>query len=301
MDNLQKYIEIIDYDGIEKYSDGDIEKELLDIVKENSNYEHILMNDNRWPLLYHLSKERQNAFSWIPFNSESNLLEIGSGCGAITELFCEKLKEVHCVELSKIRSEINYFRNKRFDNFKIFVSSIENFSLDVKYDYVTLIGVLEYSGLYIKSENPYVRMLELCRDKLSEDGELIIAIENKFGIKYFSGSREDHTGNYFDSVVNYNGKTFVNTFSKFELTNMLKEVGFSNIEFYYPYPDYKFASVIFSDDRLPYSGEVNYGFNNYDQDRVVLFNELLALNNIIESNLFDIFSNSYIVKAKINK
>ena len=54
---------------------------------------------------------------------------------------------------------------------------------------------------------------------LSENGKLFIAIENRFGLKYWAGAREDHTGNYFESLEGYFGNERVKTFSKKELNS----------------------------------------------------------------------------------
>ena len=43
---------------------------------------------------------RENILSWIPFTGEEKVLEIGSGCGAVTGALCERAKEVTCIELS---------------------------------------------------------------------------------------------------------------------------------------------------------------------------------------------------------
>ena len=40
------------YTGADYYSDGDIEDELLEIVKQTNDYHEILANDDRWPILY---------------------------------------------------------------------------------------------------------------------------------------------------------------------------------------------------------------------------------------------------------
>lgn len=59
-------IDLSMYEGKDVYSDGDIEDELLDLVRTKNEME-ILSNDNRWPVLYHLSPIRRNILSWFPF------------------------------------------------------------------------------------------------------------------------------------------------------------------------------------------------------------------------------------------
>ena len=48
------------YSGTDAYSDGEIENDLLNLVKDEENVDRILQKDNRWPVLYDLSPVRQN-------------------------------------------------------------------------------------------------------------------------------------------------------------------------------------------------------------------------------------------------
>ena len=52
------------YKGSDCYSEGDIEDELLKIVKSGKNIDEVLGNDNRWRILYHLSPLRHNIINW---------------------------------------------------------------------------------------------------------------------------------------------------------------------------------------------------------------------------------------------
>jgi len=62
---------------------------------------------------------------------------------------------------------------------------------------------LEYSGKYGKGDNPYLDMIKESKSFLKKDGILIIAIENRFGLKYWRGAPEDHTNILFDSLEGY--------------------------------------------------------------------------------------------------
>lgn len=128
-----------------------------------------------WPILYHFSHIRENILSWIPFTGEEKVLEIGSGCGAVTGALCERAKEVTCIELSMKRSKINAYRHQDQDNLKILVGNFQEIekNLTEKYDYITLIGVFEYGESYIRSENPYVDFLRIISKHLKPDGKII--------------------------------------------------------------------------------------------------------------------------------
>ncbi|KOS66605.1 methyltransferase type 12 [Lysinibacillus contaminans] len=283
------------YSGQDLYSDGDIENELLEIVKNNQDYNEILENDSRWPILYHLSKDRGNIIEWYPFDKNSKVLEIGAGCGAITSTLAKLTGHVTCVELSKRRSLINSYRNQDCDNVEIIVGDFNQIEFEHKFDYITLIGVLEYAPSFSESNKPFHELLTYVKSLLKPNGKLFIAIENRFGLKYWAGAREDHTGKFFDSLEGYYDSNRVRTFSKNELLNILKDVGLEKSKFYYPIPDYKLPYQIFSDTRLPQIGELRNLIHNFDQDRVQLFNEEKIFDTLIENEKFGFFANSFLV------
>lgn len=104
------------YSGTDLYSDGDIEDELLEIAREYSeeSLNQVIKNRKSWPILYHFSDIRKNIISWLPIQKSDNILEVGSGCGAVTGGLAEKAGKVICIELSKKRSMINAYRNQNF-------------------------------------------------------------------------------------------------------------------------------------------------------------------------------------------
>jgi len=283
------------YTGADHYSDGDIEDELLEIVKNDDDFSEILSKDDRWPILYHLSPIRQNIINWYPFRENASCLEIGAGCGAITGALCESLDKVKAVELSKRRATINYERHKHYDNLEIIVANLNDVVFEEKFDYITLNGVLEYAGSFTKTAEPYKDFLKQIKQYLKPDGKLIIAIENRYGLKYFAGAREDHTAQYFDGITGYQGVDSVRTFGKKELETLLQESGYPVQEFYYPHPDYKMPLEIYSSEWLPGPSSFLSPAPNFDYERMALFDEPEAYKGIIENGQFEFFANSFLV------
>ena len=76
---------------------------------------------------------------------------------------------------------------------------------------------------------------------------------------------------------------------------IFKNCGVEQFNFYYPYPDYKFMTTLYSDVYLPGKGELCNNLRNFDSDRMVLFNEKNAFDGVIEDGYFSVFSNSYMV------
>ena len=287
-----------DYMGQDLYVDGSEEK-LLNIVQKHSQeeYEKVIEEECSWPILYHLSHMRSNVIEWLPFNSSQKVLEIGSGCGAITGTLAEKVRRVDCIELSRQRSLINAYRNKEKDNISIRVGNFQDIEkkLEEKYDYITLVGVLEYADSYIQGEKPYHTFLNMIKNHLALDGKVVIAIENKFGLKYWAGCKEDHLGRYYVGLEGYHGTNSVCTFSRDELVHMAHECGFNEVDVYYPYPDYKFTQVVYSDEYLPKLGELNINYRNFDGERIVNFDESKVFDEIIKDGKFPFFSNSFLI------
>ncbi len=290
------------YSGDDNYSDGSVEDDLLDIVRHNDNYELVLREHNEWPYLYHLSLLRHNLLEWYDFNPGASLLEVGSGCGALTGLFCDKCHDVTAVEFSRKRSIINAVRNKSHGNLKIIVGDFNKIQLSKRFDFVTLIGVLEYSAIYMpSSDEPFRDMLVRAKSCLKSDGQLILAIENKYGLKYWAGHPEDHTGKLFDGITGYPTTIAARTFSKNALEDLLENVGFSKCEFYYPFPDYKLPTYVFSDEYLPSSIQFRLDSHPYDLDRHQLFSENLAAFALSQDKLWPFFANSFLVFATLKE
>ena len=75
--------------------------------------------------------------------------------------------------------------------------------LPCDYDYVLLIGVFEYGQSYIPTQTPFEDFLKINQKHVKKDGNLVIAIENKMGMKYWAGCVEDHLSQFFAGIEDY--------------------------------------------------------------------------------------------------
>ena len=288
------------YIGEDRYSDGDANEErLMRIVQEHSpeEYGRLALREGSWPLLYHLSPIRENIIRWVPFRPGASVLELGAGCGAVTGALLNRGLKVCAVDLSLRRCRINAARHRDCDDLEICVGAMEDVLRGIgrKFDYVVLIGALEYAAMFSDASHPQAYMLNLIREVMTPDGELYVAIENKLGLKYFAGCREDHTGRFFEGPEGYPHQDGPLTFSRKELWALFSECGFSG-EFYYPYPDYKLPIKLFSDNWLPAQGELNRNWQNFDADRLQLFDESRAFDVMLRAGLFPEFANSFLAR-----
>lgn len=301
MDNKERIGQVVldysNYPGKDLYSDGNVEEELLELAVSGYDFEMLMKNDCKWPILYHLSPARENIVEWLPIGKTETVLEIGSGCGAITGALSRKAAKVTCIELSKRRSLINAYRHRDDENIEILLGNFIDVyeKLTGTYDYITLIGVLEYAQSYVGGEKPAQKLLEMAKKLLKPGGKIIVAIENKYGLKYWAGCKEDHVGKFYKSMEGYEAADGVRTYSKGELEEMTKDCAFAESVFYYPYPDYKFPTMIYSDSYLPQAGELSNNIRNFDMDRIMNFDETKVFDNIVRDGLFPVFSNSFLL------
>ena len=83
---------------------------------------------------------------------------------------------------------------------------------------------------------------------------MLIAVENRYGLKYFCGAPEPHTGIPFSGINGYPYGSSGYSFSRKEMIDILESAGFRHYKFYYPLPDYKLPQLIYSQDYIPQAG-----------------------------------------------
>ena len=287
------------YPGEDLYSDGAIEDEMLAIARDHApeEFNQVIAERESWPILYHFSHIRENILSWVPFKGDEKVLEVGAGCGAVTGALCRNAGEVTSIDLSMKRSRINAYRHRDQENLKILVGNFQEIekNLTEKYDYITLIGVFEYGEAYIQSEDPYVDFLKIISRHLKPDGKIILAIENRLGLKYWAGCTEDHFGTLFEGLEGYPRTKGVKTFTRKEFRQILKQAGDLKASWYYPFPDYKFPMTVYSEEYLPKKGELNRTEYNFDRFRLQLFQESPVYDTLLDNDLYQEFANSFLL------
>jgi SAM-dependent methyltransferase len=294
------------YGGIE-YSDGaDIEDRLLrdvlsctDLTDGSDQLRRRIVD---WPSEYHFSPLRANLLR--PFNFKGlRVLELGCGCGAITRFLGEAGAQVVAVEGSPRRAAIAAARCRDLPNVSVYCDNLVDFSASFEFDVVTMIGVLEYSRLFVSGDDPVQRCLQLAAGHLDDVGALYVAIENQLGLKYFNGCREDHAGiAYFGINDRYRENTAV-TFGRRELARRVGAAGFGSVEFYFPYPDYKLPEVILTEAAFVHEeirvGDLLYRMRSRDNGAPFTpsFDENLAWQVLVRNGIAADLSNSFLVRA----
>ena len=218
-----------------------------------------------------------NILNWYPFEKNQRVLEIANEIEKLTEMLRKKCNIVKSI---KQLSELDY--------------------IEEKFDIVTMIGINEYQKIDL--ENLVIRLEKV----LNPDGKILIAVDNKFGLRFWAGNPEKILNQKFTSLIGYNNETLkTETYTKKYIENILKGIGY-NTRFYYPLPDYKLPNVIFTDEQLPKYNSIDK-YNPYFLEKSdILFNEIDVFREILKTNkeMFTFFANSFLVeitKGKCNE
>lgn len=273
-------------------ADAEVLKELYETIKQNSkaDYAGIIEQRASYPYLYHLSQIRENLVSFLPFDKDMRVLECNPECGALTGKLLAMTGGVTVLAENELQEKILRER---------FKEPQEREKLDIRKQ---LPGREQFDVILIAGHfYRWEKQLPALRDLLVPGGKLYVADANRIGLKYLAGCQEEYCGGYFTGIDGYPDEAAVGRFgrsySRAEYTGLLQDAGFGGLTFYYPYPDHKFPSVIYSDEWLPQKGELAEVRSNYDRDRVACFNERVMFDSLLEEGVFQMFSNSFLIEA----
>jgi SAM-dependent methyltransferase len=305
------------------YSDGQATEIYLDEVlssvtdlSSESKELHDCIRD--WPSEYHLSGLRANLLKPLDLGKAKRVLELGCGCGAISRYLGELGIEVDAVEGSPVRAKLAAKRCQDLPNVTVSTANFNDLELPKNYyDAVLYIGVTEYAGRFSDAQSDQaavVNLLQNARSATHENGQVVIAIENRLGLKYLMGAHEDHYALPFVGVDGYPESQGIRTYDYEQWLELLDQSGLPNSKFLLPFPDYKIPTVILSDqaaggnDGLSSSiaeklarGELDWRSYDYSSDFSIGPNETYIWQGIAQAGCLHQFANSYLIVAGSNE
>ncbi len=227
---------------------------------------------------------RADARFFLPLHRDSFIIDLGCMWGSLTLPLAEQCRHVLGVDQTLETLLLNYYRAKDLHQNNITFMGGDIRKLPVRSacaDVAVMNGVLEWLGLeteYVveqfwgkratREENRLGSKgpRELQREGLMEafrvlkpGGTLYLAIENRFGLPYWLGSPDDHSGLKYNSLlprgladlysrsaIRQSYRTY--TYSARALRRLLGEAGFKELEFLTGFDTYGQPSTIFALD-----------------------------------------------------
>ena len=246
--------------------------------KYGTDFRRALRENKRLEYLQALAVLRENLLEWYAFRPQGRLLQVGADSGALTELFVRRLASVTVLDESEENLEVV---RRRFQGREGLSSAPACVRADLvsfaerageegrSFDYVTIAGT--FSEQYPKADQ-----IAAARSLLAPGGVLIVAACNPFGAKYLAGAPRDAV-----------------CASRRELQKLLP-----GGRFYYPMPDYRLASELYSDAYLPQKGDLCGALAVYDYPAYLLMDVGGLYDAACEDGRFDQFANSFLVFEK---
>ncbi len=242
------------------YSDGeDTEQALAKILRNardrSSQSSELEAQITDWPTEYHLSSTRANLLRPLDLSGCSRVLELGCGCGSISRYLAEQSHlTVDAVEGSPVRAALAAERCKDLPNIRILTANFNQLRIPAQsYDLILFVGVLEYAGRFAddKSDQQAVLdLLKLAKQALRPSGVVLIAIENRTGLKYAMGAKEDHYAVPFVGLDDYPDAAGIRTYDHAQWHALRKQSPFLALKTLLPFPDYKIPHLLIDGDAM---------------------------------------------------
>ena len=234
------------------YADG-AETELLALFRtvedRQVGSDELAAEIRDWPTAYHLAPERAVLLNPVIIGPDDRVLDVGAGSGVNTRICADRGAAVTAVEGSAARAELIAHRCAGLEGVDVLCGPLDGLGSDRfgVYDVVLLVGVLEYAGTSHGGRGGPAAFLDQVVDALAPGGVVVLAIENRLGLKYLLGFPEDHLGLPWVGWEGYrDGEP--TTWSRRELAQMLADAGLPAQKWLYPFPDYKLPTAVLAEE-----------------------------------------------------
>ena len=203
----------------------------------------------------------------------------------IAEALEEKGVDVTCILLRDLEN-----KQKIYDEF------IDNNAI---YDIMIAIDVLEYAA-DLEQSLTYIRNL------LKPDGKLILAADNRLGIRYFCGDQDAFSGKNYDGIENYRhllpwemesmeGRAY----SKAEWIKFLERAGFYKHRFFSVFPRISNPQLLLAEDYEPNESLDIRVFPEYNNPDTVFLMEEELYPSLMKNKLLHSMANGFFVECPL--
>lgn len=211
---------------------------------------------------------------WYPFKAEAQVLCVGEKQEPILEMLREQQLQVTSV------------------------ARIEDCGME-KYDYIIAIHAIEN----VKSPEGFMKA---CRERLHAEGKLLLAMDNRLGIRYFCGDRDPFTERNFDGIENYrragSGKQNEHEgrlWDKATVESALGISGFSMRQCFSVFPDIDTAQLLYAEDYLPEEALSIRCIPMYHYPDTVFLEEQYLYESLIKNGMFHQMANGYLFECSL--
>ncbi len=222
------------------------------------------------------SPKREAGLELLELEGDEICIDYGCMWGALTIPLAKRTRFVLGVDQT-LHSLIFLRRRIEDENLKNIDLLCENLNriitFENKFDVAIVNGVLEWipekgeielkryydkkikKNYYYNPKNMQIAFLKKVYSNLNKKGKLYLAIENRYDYKMFLGMKDPHANLVFTSILPRKVANFISLkkidrlyvnwlYSFSALKNILKDIGFSTVNLFSCFPDYRFPEFI---------------------------------------------------------
>ena len=225
---------------------------------------------------------RKGLLQWYDFRKDSRILFVGEPEDALLEMLTEQSQQTVCVSMEQT---CDAQWEQRHTAFFVYIVSDRTLELHPHPDQVL-------SGWH---------------SLLKPDGQLLLGMNNRLGIRYFCGDRDIYTQRNFDGIENYRSVYAKQedvfrgrSYSGAELREMLSRSGWLNYRFYSVFSDLENPALIYAEDYLPKEDLSCRAFPCYHYPKTVFLEEETLYGSLVSNGMFHQMANAYLVECSLN-
>lgn len=237
-----------------------------------------------------LSRQAYSFLAWYPLQRSWRVLEFGAGYGEVTGFLCEKSACVDVVEMREERRELIAERCSRYENLTLY-PSLDHIEENQRYNCILLRGTLEELCTGTAYREKASTLLGQVYERLEPDGRLLLAVDNRLGLRNFCGEVRGSRERPFAQLNrDYEERS---TFTRAELEELLRGAGFEQSKCYYPLPDYRLTQVVYTDEYLPGRNLNERLIPYHDRVGTCVLSEYELYPDVTANGLFPAMANSF--------
>lgn len=169
------------------------------------------------------------------------------------------------------------------------------------YDIIIAADIIEYA------HNP-AAVLSRIHDLLKPDGKLLLACDNRLGIRYFCGDQDSFSGKVYDSIENYahllpweREEMKGRAYAKAELNKLLEEAGFPRRRFFSVFPRISNPQLLLREGYVPNEALDIRVFPEYNNPNTVFLCEEEIYPSLMENGLLHGMANGFLAECPLGE
>ncbi len=214
----------------------------------------------------------------------------------------EKISTIGCVIFEEGNSQLiaEALEEKGLDVSRLALRELENSRLyGGKYDIIVAVDIIEYAS-------DAVILLKNIKSLLISEGKLLLAADNRLGIRYFCGDQDFFTYKNYDSIENYRHLLYWEresmkgrAYDKAEIRRFLENAGFLKHRFFSVFPRISNPQLLLADDYIPNEALDIRVFPEYNNPNTVFLLEEELYPSLMENELLHGMANGFFIECPL--